>query len=318
MSPGPHSPLAVIAIGGNAISPDAGGRDIRRQYPVIADISRALALLVREGWRLVVVHGNGPQVGFILRRSELAMHELPPVPMDTAVADTQGGIGAMFVQALSNAFTNMALPCQATCLITHTLVDPDDPAFRDPQKPIGSWMDEEHARKHAAAWGWQVREDSGRGWRRVVPSPAPLGILEETSLRVLTQAGHVVIAGGGGGIPLIREADGTLRSVDAVIDKDRVSALMARDLDASALVFCTGVERVALDYGTPRCRWLDSMTLDEARRYRDAGQFGKGSMEPKVEALASYVAEGTGLGIITNPECMLAALRGEAGTRLLP
>lgn len=311
------TPLAVIAIGGNALSPDANGMDVRQQYIVIADTCLKLARMVHEGWRLVIVHGNGPQVGFILRRSELSLNELPPVPMDTAVADSQGGIGAMFVQALSNAFANMSLPCQASCLITHTLVDVADSAFRDPQKPIGSWMDKELAHKNAAAWGWEVREDSGRGWRRVVPSPAPLRILEEDSLRALTQAGHVVVAGGGGGIPVVRDATGALRCVDAVIDKDRVSALIARALGASALVFCTGVEKVALDFGTPQCQWLDSMTLDEARRYTAAGQFGKGSMEPKVEALASYVESGQGVGIITNPECMLEALRGQAGTRLL-
>lgn len=309
--------LAVVAIGGNALIPDHEHLSIADQYQMICELSEHLADMEADGWRILVTHGNGPQVGFIMRRSELASHEVSPVPMDTAGADLQGGIGYMFVKALRNSLARRGIKREPVAIITHTLVDRNDPAFANPVKPIGSWMDEKTARDMAAQLGWTVREDSGRGWRRVVASPLPCRVLEQDAIAAMVGMGFLLIAGGGGGIPVIYNEKGELAGVEAVIDKDRTSSLLASALGADLLLLPTGVERVALDFGKPGQRWLDSMTMAEAAAYIKEGQFGVGSMEPKIAALMDFVERGGGEGIITSIPRMREALAGRAGTRLL-
>lgn len=309
--------LAVIAIGGNALIPDHEHLSIADQYRTICALSEHLADMEADGWRILVTHGNGPQVGFIMRRSELASHEVSPVPMDTAGADLQGGIGYMFVKALRNSLARRGIKREPIAIVTHTLVDRNDPAFANPIKPIGSWMDEAMARDMAAKLGWTVREDSGRGWRRVVASPLPCQVLEQDAIAAMVDMGFLLIAGGGGGIPVVYNDAGELEGVEAVIDKDRTSAILASALKADLLMLPTGVDRVALDFGKPGQRWLDSMTMDEAAAYIREGQFGAGSMEPKIAALMDFVGRDGGDGIITSVPRMREALEGRAGTRLV-
>jgi carbamate kinase len=310
--------LAVLAIGGNALIRDRTHESIPDQFEMVSRIAVDIAGMIEAGWDVVVTHGNGPQVGFILRRSEISIDEVPPVPMDYAGADIQGAVGWMFVRALRNEFRRRGLKRQAVAVVTQTLVDRADPAFANPTKPIGSQMDEGRAKSLAGKFHWTVVEDAGRGWRRVVPSPRPKAIIETEVIRHLAGAGYVVVACGGGGIPVIEGADGNLAGVEAVIDKDLASSLLARSLGAEALVLPTGIEKVALDFNKPTQRWVDRMTLAEARRYSAEDQFDKGSMGPKVSALIDFVAGGGQLGLITNPPNLPRALRGETGTRVVP
>jgi carbamate kinase len=309
--------LALLAIGGNALIRDRQHESIPDQYDMVCALAGEIAGMIEAGWRVVVTHGNGPQVGFILRRSELSIAEVPPVPMDYAGADIQGGVGYMFVRALRNEFGRRDLRRQAVAVITQTVVDRNDPAFANPTKPIGSLMEEARAKELAAKYRWTVRDDAGRGWRRVVASPRPQAIVETEVIRSLAQKGHVVVACGGGGIPVIEDEQGDLQGVEAVIDKDFASSLLARSLGADALVLPTGVEKVALDFNQPTQRWLERMTLAEARRYLAEDQFDKGSMGPKVAALIEFVAGGGRLGLITDPPNITRALRGETGTRVV-
>jgi carbamate kinase len=311
------SGLAVLAIGGNALIRDREHESIPDQYDMVCALVGEIAGMIEAGWNVVVTHGNGPQVGFILRRSELSIAEVPPVPMDYAGADIQGGVGYMFVRALRNEFRRRGLRRQAVAVITQTVVDRNDPAFDNPTKPIGSHMEEARAKKLAAKYHWTVRDDAGRGWRRVVPSPKPQTIVETEVIRTLAREGYVVVACGGGGIPVIEDEHGNLQGVEAVIDKDLASSLLARSMGADTLVLPTGVEKVALDFNKPTQRWLDRMTLAEARRHHAADQFDKGSMGPKVAALIDFVAGGGQLGLITNPPNVARALRGETGTRVV-
>ena len=309
--------LAVLAIGGNALIRDRKHESIPDQYDMVCAIAEVICGMLEGGWKVVVTHGNGPQVGFILRRSELAIAEVPPVPMDYAGADIQGAVGYMFVKALRNAFRSRGIRREAVSLVTQTVVDRNDPAFASPTKPIGSHMEEARAKKLAAKYHWTVREDAGRGWRRVVPSPRPQRILETGLIGELAKAGHVVVCCGGGGIPVIEEESGDLKGVEAVIDKDLASSLLARNMGADTLVLPTGVEKVALDFNKPTQRWLDSMTLAEARRHQAEDQFDAGSMGPKVAALIDFIGGGGRLGLITNPQSVARALRGETGTRVV-
>ncbi|NKB81080.1 MAG: carbamate kinase [Nitrospirales bacterium] len=312
-----NNKLAIVAIGGNALIVDEGHNAIPDQAEAAARTSRYIADIAEAGWNIVVAHGNGPQVGFILRRSEIALSEVPPVPMDYASADTQGAIGYMFQRALHNEFRCRGIRREVITMVTQVLVDRNDPAFGDPTKPIGSYMDENTARKLGALQNWQVREDSGRGWRRVVPSPLPREIIEIKAIRHLVDDGYVVVACGGGGIPVYENESGALEGAEAVIDKDLASSLLARQLRADMLLICTSVEKVAVNFNTPDERWLDSITLREAQDYRAQGQFGKGSMEPKISALISYIEDGGATGIITNPPNMARAIAGKAGTCLV-
>jgi carbamate kinase len=309
--------LAVLAIGGNALISDRKHESIPNQYDMVCALAEDLAGMLESGWNIVVTHGNGPQVGFILRRSELSIAEVPPVPMDYAGADIQGALGYMFVKALRNVFKRRRIKREAVAVVTQTVVDRNDPAFANPLKPIGSHMDEARAKQLAKKYHWTVREDAGRGWRRVVPSPQPKAIIETGVIRALAREGYVVVACGGGGIPVIEDEHGALKGVEAVIDKDLASSLLARSLEADALVLPTGVEKVALDFNKPTQRWLDRMTLAEARQHQAADQFDKGSMGPKVAALIDFVGGGGRFGLITNPPNVTRALRGETGTRVV-
>jgi carbamate kinase len=309
--------LAVLAIGGNALIRDRAHESIPDQYDMVCGVAETVAGMLAEGWDVVITHGNGPQVGFILRRSEISIAEVPPVPMDYAGADIQGAVGYMFVKALRNAFRRRALRREAIAVVTQTIVDRKDPAFANPLKPIGSHMEEARAKSLAAKYHWTVREDAGRGWRRVVPSPKPQAIVETGVIRSLTREGYVVVACGGGGIPVIEDEQGNLQGVEAVIDKDLASSLLARSLEADALVLPTGVEKVALDFNKPTQRWLERITVAEARRHQAEDQFDKGSMGPKVAALIDFVAGGGRLGLITDPPNVARALRGETGTRVV-
>jgi carbamate kinase len=292
-----------------------------KDHESIPDQSREAAItthhiadMIATGWNVVITHGTGPQVGFILRRSELALEEVPPVPMDYADADLQGGIGYMFLKALYNEFRKQKIDRKAVAIITQTLVDRNDPAFADPSKPIGSHMDEETAQRLARRQGWIVKEDAGRGWRRVVPSPQPKTIVELAAINLLVRSGFVVIACGGGGIPVVQDEEGNLIGVEAVIDKDLASSLLARGIGADLLLVSTGVEKVAINFHTPDRRWLDRMTVAEAKKHYADNQFGRGSMGPKIQAVIEFI-EGDGqTGLITNPENIGRALAGETGT----
>ncbi len=312
-----QSRLAVVAVGGNALISDEQHRSIADQYATARETVRYVVDMIESGWRVVFTHGSGPQMGFILRRSELAQHEVTPVPMDYAGADLQGALGYMFVKALRNEFRRRGLQREAVAVVTQVLVDRDDPAFNNPTKPIGSPMDEATARKRADELGWQVREDPGRGWRRVVPSPRPKTIMDLDVILHLVSAGYVTVACGGGGIPVVEDAQGIVHGIEAVIDKDFASSLLAGALGADRLVVATGVERVALDYGKPTQRWLDRLTLSEAKRLYDADQFDQGSMGPKILAAIEFLEGGGEEAIITDPPHLAAALAGTAGTRIV-
>jgi carbamate kinase len=308
--------FAVLAIGGNSLIRDARHQRVSDQFAVTRETCQHVAELLSRGWNLVLTHGNGPQVGFILRRVELALHELHPVPLDSIGADTQGALGYMIQQQLANEFRRRGMRREAVTVVTQVLVDPEDPAFRKPAKPIGSFMDEATARQRAQEEGWDVREDAGRGWRRVVASPEPREILELRAIEELVRRDYVVIAVGGGGIPVVRDEQGDLQGVGAVIDKDLASALLARHLEADAFVISTAVDRVCLDYGKPTQRALSGMTLAEARRWLADGQFPAGSMGPKIEAVARFLEGGGREAIITSPDRLCDAVEGKAGTRI--
>jgi carbamate kinase len=307
--------LAVVALGGNALVRDAAHNSIGDQYDTVSAVAPHLVDLVEAGWHLVVTHGNGPQVGFILRRSELASAEVDPVPVDYAVADTQGAIGYMFLKAIHNELARRSIDRPVVALVTQTVVDPSDSAFDHPTKPVGAFFDEATARRYEHELGWTVAEDAGRGWRRTVPSPRPLEVVELETIRTLTASGAIVVAGGGGGIPVIRAGDGALVGVEAVIDKDLASALLAARLGADLLAIPTGVERVAINFGAPDQQWLDRLTIAEAMQLAEDGQFGEGSMRPKVESLVGFVQQRPGgAGVITSPERLGDALARRTGT----
>jgi carbamate kinase len=312
------SKVAVVAFGGNALVTDNEHQSIPEQYATVSRTASYLVDMVAEDWDLVVSHGNGPQVGFILRRSELASNEVQPVPLDYAVADTQGAIGSMFVKALMNELSRRGLSRPVVALVTHCAVDPDDPAFASPTKPVGSFLDETTARSRAEQLGWKIVEDSGRGWRRVVASPRPRRILECDTIATLLEGGAIVVAAGGGGVPVSIASDGIIEGVEAVIDKDLTASLLARYLRADLLLLPTGVSRVALGFGTPSERWLDSITLAEVLQYSESGEFGAGSMQPKVEAAAEFVAATPGAtGVIGAPDEITEILAGRSGTRIV-
>jgi carbamate kinase len=312
----PRQKLAVVAVGGNALIKDPRHKTVPDQYAAASAMMARVVDMLEQGWNVIVTHGNGPQVGFILRRSELSIHELHPVPLDYCGADSQGAIGYMFQMALSNEFRRRRLPRQAATVVTQVLVDRNDPAFQNPTKPIGSFMDEVTARKNSQEYGWSVIEDAGRGWRRVVASPTPRQIIQQDAIMSLVNAGFIVIGVGGGGIPVIQNEAGDLIGVEAVIDKDLASALLAASIHADLFLISTEVEKVALNFNQPGQRWLDHLTLAEARQFLAEGHFGKGSMEPKIQAIVSYLERGGQRALVTNPDNLARALRGESGTHI--
>jgi carbamate kinase len=311
------SKLVTIAIGGNSLITDPKQPDVGHQWEAVRETCEHIADMIADGWNVIITHGNGPQVGYILRRSELAVPHVHPVPLDLIVADTQGSIGYMLQQSLDNALRRRQINRTIVTVVTQTRVDPNDPAFEQPNKPIGGFMDEATAQRYAAE-GWNVMEDAGRGWRRVVASPRPQAIQEINAIRALVMSDYLVIAVGGGGVPVKRDEQGNLRGVYAVIDKDRASSLLAQTLRADLFMISTGVEQVALHYGRPNQVLLSQMTLAEARQYMAEGHFAPGSMLPKIEAAVEFVGMGGPLAIITDPPNLTRALRGETGTRIVP
>lgn len=308
---------AVVAIGGNSLITDPEHRTVQDQYLAAAETDHHIAAMVASGWDVVITHGNGPQVGFILRRSDLARTELHEVPLEVCVADTQGAIGYLLQQNLLKDFRRLGIDKTVATVVTQVEVSNDDPAFASPTKPIGSFLTEAEARDRHELDGWDVREDADRGWRRVVASPAPLRIVELDAIRHLLDGGFVVIAAGGGGIPVVADDAGDLTGVAAVIDKDHASALLANDIGAELLLISTSVERVALDFGTPSQRFVDELSLDEAKRYLEEGRhFKAGSMEPKIRAVIDFLEGGGRRAIITTPANIEAALAGDAGTQI--
>ena len=309
---------AVVAVGGNSLIVDDQHQSIPDQVRAATTTSHYVADMVEAGWTVVLTHGNGPQVGFILRRSGIAKGVVPEVPVDYADADTQGAIGYMFQRALYNEFQRRKLKRKVVAVVTQVLVDPNDSAFRNPTKPIGAHMSEDVAKSLADDLGWVVKEDAGRGWRRVVASPMPQKIIERDIIEALIDLGYIVIACGGGGIPVLRDAQGDLQGLEAVIDKDFASSLLARDLGAELFVVSTGVEKVAVDFGKPTQRWLERVSLAEVRKYLAEGQFPKGSMGPKIEAIISFLEGGGTRALITNPPNLGRALSGATGTHIVP
>lgn len=309
--------LAVVAIGGNALIKDDKRITVEDQEAALRETSVHLVDMIEAGWDLAIGHGNGPQVGFILRRSEIAakvegMHE---VPLDVCGADSQGAIGYELQQALHNEFHKRKINKQACTIVTQVRVDKSDAAFQKPSKPIGSFMDEAEAKRREKEMGWSVVEDAGRGWRRVVASPLPKEIVELDSVKLLLDAGQVVITVGGGGIPVVDRGDGELVGTAAVIDKDFASSLLAQTIKADLLLIATAVEKVAINFGKPEQKWLDKMTVVEAKAYLDEGKhFAKGSMAPKIQAAIWYLENGGRQALITNPENIGRALKGETGT----
>lgn len=306
--------LMVIAAGGNSLIRDEHHQSIPDQYQAALETARQIAGIVERGWKVVLTHGNGPQVGFIQRRSELSLSELPPVPLDDCDAASQGDIGYIFQRALDNEFKKCGLKKQVATVVTQVEVDKDDPAFAHPSKPVGSFMNAQTAELRQKELGWQVMEDAGRGWRRVVPSPAPLRIIELEVIQKLIRAGVLVICAGGGGIPVYENSHGEWVGLEAVIDKDLASSLLATGIHADLLLISTGVEQVALNFNRSDQRWLDTVTLEEAKQYNREGHFLKGSMGPKIQAVIRFLEDGGKKAIITNPENLERALRGETGT----
>ena len=311
------SKLAAVAIGGNSLILDPKHPDVSHQWDAVRVTCEHIANMIAEGWSVIITHGNGPQVGYILRRNEIAEKEVHPTPLDLIGADTQGSIGYMLQQSLDNSLRRRGINRTVLTVVTQVRVDPKDPAFQHPTKPIGGFMTEEEAHRKESE-GWSVVEDAGRGWRRVVASPKPLTIQEINAIRALIMNDYIVIAVGGGGIPVIRNAQGELRGTYAVIDKDRASSLLAQMLRADLFVISTGVEKVALNYNKTDQRFLDRMTLDEAEQYIAEGHFPPGSMLPKIEAAVEFVRMGGPQAIITDPPNLARALRGETGTRIVP
>jgi carbamate kinase len=311
---------AVVAIGGNALILDGQQGTIDEQYDNATEMARHIAALVSSGWGIVLTHGNGPQVGFILLRSEL-VGDSAPVPrlsLEMSSADSQGGIGHILAMALLNELAGRGLRDRVAYVLTHTVVDPADPAFAQPTKPIGPFYTAAQATARRRREGWEMIEDSGRGYRRVVASPKPLRIVESAQIRALVDQGFVVVAVGGGGIPVVEHEPGVYRGVEAVIDKDRASALLAASLDVPLLVLSTGVERVAVHFRQPDERWLDQLTVAEAKAYLDAGEFPRGSMGPKIEAALTFLETGGREVLITTPAALERAIDGQTGTRIVP
>src|SRR5512142_2148741 len=309
--------IAVIAIGGNSLIKDSKHQSVEDQYEAARETCKHIADMIEAGYEVVIGHGNGPQVGFILRRSEIAakvegMHE---VPLDVCGADSQGAIGYALQQNLQNELRRRGILKPVATVVTQVLVDREDPAFKNPSKPIGGFMDEAEGKRRQTEMGWTVVEDAGRGWRRVVPSPLPKEIVEIDAIKALIAAGVIVISTGGGGIPVIRNAAGDLEGIAAVIDKDFGSSLLSNNVGAEMFVISTAVEKAALNYGKPDQKWLDKITLEDAKKYLAEGtHFAKGSMAPKIQAIIRFLEAGGKRALITNPDNIGRALKGETGT----
>jgi len=313
--------IAVVAIGGNSLIKDKNHQTVEDQYQAAKETTYHIADMIEAGWDVAIGHGNGPQVGFILRRSEIAakvegMHE---VPLDVCGADSQGAIGYSLQQTLQNELKRRGIKKSVATVVTQVAVDRNDKAFTNPSKPIGGFMDEAEAKHREHDLGWNIVEDAGRGWRRVVASPIPVKVVELDAVEALIEAGVIVVTVGGGGIPVVENEDGSYEGVAAVIDKDFASSLLARLVKADLFLISTAVEKVAINFGKPDEKWLDKMTLAEAKQYLAEGiHFAKGSMAPKIQAIIWYLENGGKQALITNPENIGRALKGETGTWIVP
>jgi len=312
----PDSKVAVVAIGGNSLIVDRQHQTVEDQFHAVRETCKHFAGMIERGWNLIITHGNGPQVGFILSRSEIAekVEGIHPTPLDMIGADTQGAIGYMITQALGDILRERGIERTCAAIVTQVLVDAKDPAFHKPTKGIGGFVDEEDARKFEQD-GWVIGEEVGRGWRRKIASPIPLQIIELEAVKTLVDEGFVVVTVGGGGIPVIRDEQGNLQGTRSVIDKDRASSLLARNIGADLLLISTGVEQVALNFAKPNQKWLDKMTVAEAKGYYEEGHFPPGNMGPKVEAIIEFLeANPDGQALITDPWNIERAMDGETGT----
>jgi len=311
-----ESRLTVLAIGGNSLIKDKSHIALSSQYEAVQETSKYIAELIAEGLNMVITHGNGPQVGFLYRRGELARSELPLIPLDICGADTQGAIGYMIEMALLNEFHKKGISKRIVAVVTKTLVDGDDPSFHHPTKPIGSFMTEKEALSHKGEFGWHIVEDAGRGFRRVVPSPIPREIIDLGVIRLLVDHGHVVIAAGGGGVPVVRNKEGSFEGVEAVIDKDLGSSLLARRLGADTFIISTSVDAAYLNFGERNQKPIARATVSEMKKFMAEGHFKPGSMLPKIEAIIEFLEGGGKKAVITSPENLLRAVNGEAGTAI--
>lgn len=311
----------VVALGGNAISAPGKVGDIDEQFAQVSQTAEVLCDAIERGYHLIVTHGNGPQVGNILRRVELARSELYPIPLEVCVADTQAGMGYMIAQCLSNVMNRRNLTCDVTAVVTTVLVDPNDPAFQDPNKAVGPMLTEAQANTHREKDGWQIRDEGKGRFRRVVPSPLPRKIIEIPAIESLIAGGQIVVCCGGGGIPVGVDSNGVVRGVAAVIDKDRTTGLLARHLQAPTLVILTAVEYACINFGKPDEQQLKQITASEAEAYMKAKQFGAGSMLPKIEAGIDFVRHSVhpdAVAIIAHVDHFAAAIDGKSGTRIVP
>ena len=306
--------LAVIGVGGNALIRSADKSSVEDQAETVVDTIAPIVTLIEEGWKISLTHGNGPQVGNVLRRSEIAADEVATVSIDYAVADIQGAVGFMFERAFTNEFKRRGMKNEAIAVITQVKVDPQDPAMSAPNKPIGQFYDQKTAERKAAENNWHIAEEIGQGWRRVVASPDPLEILELNQINTLVDADFTVITCGGGGIPVCQDASGDFKGIEAVIDKDLASSLLAAKLNADCFILTTSVEKVALDFGKPEQRWLNNLDVKEAKSLLESGAFQAGSMAPKIDAMTRYLSHNSGTGIITSTNKILEAIAGETGT----
>lgn len=312
--------LVIVAIGGNSLVKDNGRDSVQDQYEAVCETTVNIADMVEEGFNVVVTHGNGPQVGFGLRRSEIAneIASMPPMPLVNCVADTQGGIGYQIQQALTNEFAKRGINKKVATVITQVEVSINDPNFKNPTKPVGSFFTVEQAEEMKKEHpDWVFVEDSGRGYRRVVPSPKPIDIVEKDAIKSLIESGYVVIAVGGGGIPVVKTGDNTYVGVDAVIDKDFATSLLAGQIKAETLIITTGVSRVCINFGKPNQKALDKITINETKQYVLENHFPPGSMLPKIEASLSFLENNGSRVIITNPESLKKAINEKAGTHIL-
>lgn len=315
------STLAVVAIGGNSLISDNAHESVEDQYQAVMETAKHIVGMIEQGYEVIITHGNGPQVGFILRRSEIAkdvaaMHQ---VPLVSCGADTQGAIGYQIQQAMDNEFRKRGLDKKAVTIVTQVVVSENDPAFKKPTKPIGSFFSKEQSEQiQKANPSWVLVEDAGRGYRRMVASPQPQEIVEKDVINKLVRDGYSVISVGGGGIPVIKREDDSLQGVDAVIDKDFATSLLAADIKADVLIISTGVPTVYLNFGKPNEKALDKVTLAELKQYVEENHFAPGSMLPKIQAVIKFLENGGKEAIITNPESLEEAVAGKTGTHIYP
>lgn len=309
--------IAVVALGGNAITREFEEGDIYQQFANTRRALMGVADLIERGYRIAITHGNGPQVGHSLIRVEETRNVVPPIPLGVIVADLEGGMGYMIEQSLINKLLLRGIARDVVTLLAQVVVDRDDPSIHNPTKFVGPFYQKEDVAALVEKRGYIIREDVGRGFRRVVPSPIPQKVIEANIIRKLVHEGTIVITVGGGGIPVYLEEDGRLEGVDAVIDKDLASALLAREIDADELYILTAVDQVAINFGKPEQRYVDVLTIAEARKYLEEGQFPKGSMGPKIQAAIKFIEQGGKKVIITSVERMTEALEGETGTEIV-